>query len=565
MTIRRKVAMHDALGVRRGQRLHGQLYSLADLAESRERMPRWTSSFARGLRRATRLGIGPDLPETEAKFIVLANTATYVGILVNVPALPMVWKVGSIACTTGQTAWFASAAASLWFRSRGWHWLATTFLLASGSVWTGVATWLFGIGQLSQLYFATLLCVAFFVYPPAQARTMWTVAIVTGLAFMLEPFLGPTVPQITLGENDALVDRITNVVGFTMVLGAVVYYERRVVDTAEAKLAEERIRAEASLKREIGRQVAERSRDLGEALVRADSSVTGSGVRIGDRIDERYRVLSLLGSGGMGSVYEVERLGDSERLALKAVSGTITSTQAARFAREAEIGARLQHENLISIVDIGIGRGVPYLVMELMKGGSLEDRRGEFGRAAWALDVLRQVADGLSTLHHFGVVHRDLKPSNVLLSSRRERPSVKIADFGISRLGDTSGAGVDPHVATLASGAPDPQGLTQTNAVLGTLKYMAPEAAHGGRATGTPADVFALGIIAYELLSGKYPFTTLPAVLAMTELPTETIAVLTGGVASEPVRDVILACLATDAAQRPRAEQVLGVLRATPR
>jgi len=524
-------------------------------------MSRWTSSFARGLRRATRLGIGPDLPETEAKFIVLANMATYVGILVNLPALPLVWKVGSVEVATGQGAWFASAATSLWFRSRGWHWLATTLLFASAGVWVGIATWLFGIGQLSQLYFATLLAVAFFVYPPAHARTMWTVAIVAGLAFILEPFLGPRTPQIVLGEADALIDRITNVVGCTVMLGAIVYYERRVVDAAEAKLAEEQVRAEASLKREIGRQVAERSRDLGEALVRADSSVTGSGVRIGDRIDERYRVLSLLGSGGMGSVYEVERLGDSERLALKAVSGTITSTQAARFAREAEIGARLQHENLISIVDIGVGRGVPYLVMELMTGGSLEDRRGEFGRIAWALHVLRQIADGLSTLHHFGVIHRDLKPSNVLLSSRGEWPNAKIADFGISRLGDTDGVGVDPHLATLASGAPDPQGLTQTNAVLGTLRYMAPEAAHGGRAAGTPADVFALGIIAYELLTGTYPFKTVPA-LTMAELSTETSAALTDGGASEPVRDVILACLATDAAQRPRAEQVLGALRA---
>jgi tRNA A-37 threonylcarbamoyl transferase component Bud32 len=528
-------------------------------------MARRTSAFGRALARATRLGIGAQVPDTEAKFITLANAATYVSLLVNVPALPLVWKVGSPLWTASMAAWFACGGICLWFRSHGWHWLATTFLLATGFIWIGVATWIFGIGQLSQLYFGILLVVSFFVYPPAHSRTMWVVAVVSGAAFVLAPFVGPSVPQLLLGE-DALADRISNVVGLTAMLGVVVYYERRVVDRAETKLAEERARAETSLKREISRQVAERSRDLSEALARADSGISGTGLRIGDRIDERYRVVALLGSGGMGCVYEVERVSDAQRFALKAVAGTITSTQAARFAREAEIGARLQHENLISIIDIGTGRGVPYLVMELMAGGSLEDRRGEFGRAAWALDVLRQVAAGLSTLHEFGVVHRDLKPSNVLLSSDASPVlRAKIADFGISRLSDSSAGGIDPHVATLAAAARDPRDLTNTNAILGTLKYMAPEAAGGGRAVEAPADVFALGIIGYEVLCGKYPFKALPAVLATANEPLENITVHAGELPTPAVREIIQACLATDPAARPRAAQVLDVLRAAPR
>src|SRR5205085_1673252 len=136
----------------------------------------------------------------------------------------------------------------------------------------------------------------------------------------------------------------------------------------------------------------------------------------GEVFDGRYRILSALGRGGMGVVYEVERVPDGRRLALKVVRHELTGRAAARFAREAEIGARVHHANLVSIVDVGIAAGsTPFLVMELLRGGSMEEQRARFGDVAWALPFVGQIASGLAALHAHQIVHRDLKPANVLL------------------------------------------------------------------------------------------------------------------------------------------------------
>lgn len=215
----------------------------------------------------------------------------------------------------------------------------------------------------------------------------------------------------------------------------------------------ERARTEALLKQEISHQVAERSKELGEAVSKVALALPVATLVPGRRFAERYTVVRQLGSGAMGVVHEVERITDQQRFALKVVSGSVTGAQAARFAREVEIGARMRHRNLVSIVDVGISGGAPFLVMEMAEHGSLEEQRSRFGDAVWALRVLGEVASGLAALHAGGVIHRDLKPGNVLFSSAEDGAIVaKISDFGISRFGARGAA--DAHENAIHSGGP---------------------------------------------------------------------------------------------------------------
>jgi serine/threonine-protein kinase len=334
--------------------------------------------------------------------------------------------------------------------------------------------------------------------------------------------------------------------------------------------AESRVRELESQRREVEhlneelrRQVAERSRELTEALAKTEGSVAPAVLEMGDTFDGRYRVTRALGRGGMGTVYEVERARDGRKLALKVVTGAMSAKQAARFAREAEIGARLRHENLVSIVDVGIAAGAtPFLVMELVQGGSLEDRRGRFGEAKWALPIVRQVAAGLAELHANRVVHRDLKPGNVLLvdGDGATIPLAKISDFGISRFGAIDAStDVDVEGGTLdaAAGAATPTDLTETGALMGTPVYMPPEAFFGP-ARHPSADLFSLGVLAYEALTGRSPFALPPVLLLRSRQPIPTPAPLDGigaGVAA-----VVLACLRVDPSERPRAREVAEAL-----
>ena len=151
-----------------------------------------------------------------------------------------------------------------------------------------------------------------------------------------------------------------------------------------------------SLNVELRHQIAQRSRQLGELAHHGPASIPESRlVRDGEIIDGRYRIVRELGRGGMGSVHEIERLGDGKRLALKLMFG-VGPNAAARFAREAEIAARVVDPHLVSVVDIGtLGPGQLYFVMELVQGRSLEEARASFGDAAWAIPILRQIARGL--------------------------------------------------------------------------------------------------------------------------------------------------------------------------
>lgn len=333
------------------------------------------------------------------------------------------------------------------------------------------------------------------------------------------------------------------------------YRQERVIEQQKATIAAERARTEELLKREVAHQVAERSRELGAVLARSDVTLDARRLGVGERFAERYKVVATLGAGGMGAVYEVERVTDAARLALKAVAGEVSGASAARFAREAEIGARLRHPNLISIVDVGVSSGVPFLVMDLVRGGSLERERSKFGDVPWALPILRQITEGLAALHEAGVVHRDLKPANVLLDGGIAR----ISDFGISRFGGLDDAVVNVTGDTIAAARKKSAELTGTGVVMGTPLYMAPEGARSARALDASADVFALGIMAYEMLTGRPPFQVPAFVLAMAEQPTPEPAPIEDTRVPSALRDALRSALALDPARRPRGRALLAL------
>jgi serine/threonine-protein kinase len=307
---------------------------------------------------------------------------------------------------------------------------------------------------------------------------------------------------------------------------------------------------------ELRRQVAERSRELSDAL--AQLAARPQPALLADRvIAERYRVIGKLGAGGMGAVYEVERVTDRERLALKTLRGRAEPDIMARFAREAQIAAETSHPNLVPVLDVGIADGGLFLVMPLVTGGSLEQQRAKFGDAAWAKPVLAQIAAGLAALHARSIVHRDLKPANVLLAGGVAR----IADFGLAALradaADAHGDTVASSDALADTASPSPP-LTRAGDIFGTPGYMAPELAAGARDVAPAADMFAFGVIAYELAVGRPPYAEPPV---FSRMHGRAIATPPLDAIGEPLRGVVARCLDVDPAKRPAAAEVVAALR----
>jgi serine/threonine protein kinase len=200
---------------------------------------------------------------------------------------------------------------------------------------------------------------------------------------------------------------------------------------------EEKDHENEALNAELRRQIAARSSQLADALARIGARHAGLvALEGGSTVAGRYRVVKALGVGGMGAVYEVERMHDQHRFALKILHARHDAMSLARFAREAQIAAQIQDPHVVGIVDLDVDEeGFLFLVMELVDGVPLSELRERFGEVPFACDVLAQVADGLAAIHEAGVVHRDLKPANVLVRDPGGRPLVKIADFGIAMLG----------------------------------------------------------------------------------------------------------------------------------
>jgi predicted Ser/Thr protein kinase len=340
-----------------------------------------------------------------------------------------------------------------------------------------------------------------------------------------------------------------------------------------------------TLNEELQRQIGRRTTDILAALA-GGGPESKLALDPGALIEARYRVIGSLGVGGMGAVYEVERLSDGRRLALK-MTQEVRGVALARLAREARIATRVHHPNVVSVVDADVTQGGhAYLVMELVDGRSLADCSK--GRdVPWSLSVLLQILEGVQALHEQGIIHRDLKPSNILLSDDESaKPRVKITDFGISRwLGDepldpeaTPHPG-RPELATVRTpGAPrapqravperssgsltDPKStpqLTLAGLISGTPPYVAPELAEGTALLSPAVDVFSFGVVAYVLLTGKQPFAEPPflARLDGREIPRPPpLASFSIGVSDE-LASSLDACLAPTAGARPAVDALL--------
>src|SRR5262245_9125179 len=273
-----------------------------------------------------------------------------------------------------------------------------------------------------------------------------------------------------------------------------------------------------------------------------------------------YRVLRVLGAGGMGVVFEAEDTQLKRLVALKAMKPDLAASllHRQRFQREAQAIARLEHDHIVAIFQVGEDRGIPFLAMPLLKGETLEsrlvrERQRDTSVPQPVEDVLRigrEIAEGLALAHENGVTHRDIKPANIWLEKNTGR--VKILDFGLVRPAED-----DAH-------------LTQTGIVAGTPQYMAPE-----QAAGQPADhlsdLFSLGCVLYRLLTGRLPFrgansmAVLHALAVEQPQPPHEINPLV----PRTLSDLTMRLLAKDPKQRPQTAQLVAdslaeIQRSTP-
>jgi serine/threonine protein kinase len=222
------------------------------------------------------------------------------------------------------------------------------------------------------------------------------------------------------------------------------------------------------------------------------------------RAVSHYRVLSALGSGGMGVVYlaEDERLGRQVALKFLPADSTASHQALERFRVEARAASSLSHPGICAIYDIGDDEGTPYIVMEALKGESLRERinRGPL-KVADLLDIAIQLADALDAAHAQGIIHRDIKPSNIFIG---EKNRTKILDFGLAKLTQSSNS-ISSGAATRALNASTHRDLTMPGSALGTVSYMSPEQAKGEE-VDTRTDLFSLGVVLYEMATGIQAF-----------------------------------------------------------
>ncbi|MFC0188944.1 Stk1 family PASTA domain-containing Ser/Thr kinase [Fictibacillus aquaticus] len=209
---------------------------------------------------------------------------------------------------------------------------------------------------------------------------------------------------------------------------------------------------------------------------------------IGKRISGRYKLLEVIGDGGMAIVYRAVDLILDRDVAVKILRTEFSDDEEfiRRFKREAEAATSLDHPNIVSIFDVGEEDNIYFIVMEYVQGKTLKQYIKEHGRLSveQSIDIIKQIASGMAVAHDHGIIHRDIKPHNILLNSHG---TAKVTDFGIA-LAITSAT------------------ITHTNSVLGSVHYFSPEQARGGLATGK-SDIYSLGVVLYEMMTGRVPFT----------------------------------------------------------
>ncbi len=279
---------------------------------------------------------------------------------------------------------------------------------------------------------------------------------------------------------------------------------------------------------------------------------------IGRVYEGRYRVEALIGTGGMGAVYRAMQLSMDRQVALKILprdtAGNLDRVR--RFQAEARAASRLDHVHSIRVIDFGqTEEGELYLVTELLEGESLGQLLAREHRvpADRACRIAAQTLEALAEAHHKGVVHRDVKPDNIFLKRTREGDDyVKVLDFGIAKVRDLDGRS---------------PALTKVGAVVGTPTYMAPEQA-SGQQVGPETDIYAVGVVLYEMVQGRPPFVADTPFGIMLAQVRDAVPPLDDGIdLPNDLRETILACLAKEPAHRPGPAEVLAEtlkLYATP-
>lgn len=270
-----------------------------------------------------------------------------------------------------------------------------------------------------------------------------------------------------------------------------------------------------------------------------------AGAKCGEIVAGKYRILRVIGAGGMGYVVAAEHIQLGEKVAIKFLNseGNRDAGVVARFTQEARAAVRIRNEHVARVIDVAtLDSGAPYIVMEYLDGADLSDTVERAGRldAQTAVGYVLQACEAIAEAHAAGIVHRDLKPANLFCVKRADGTVlVKVLDFGISKLLSWN----DEHAAAA---------VTTTSAVFGTPLYMSPEQMRSTKDVDGRADIWSIGVILYELLTGKAPFNgdSLPQICTRIACePPPPISAEELAIPKDLVR-IILKCLEKDRAKR---------------
>lgn len=307
-------------------------------------------------------------------------------------------------------------------------------------------------------------------------------------------------------------------------------------------------------------QLRESSGDLAAKKVASEGSLFGDGPEDKDVFDlphlgDEYEVLERIGKGGMGSVYKVRDVNLDRLLAIKILHDDLKSDSQAvsRFEREAKAALVLMHANLVPVYSYGCSAlGAPYLVMDFVDGISLERKlkNESYLEVLYAIDIFLQVCEALSHAHGHGIIHRDIKPGNIIITSDKEgKPIAKLVDFGIAKVRSSSSR--------------ETQNLTQTGEVFGSPHYMSPEQCLGFE-LDSRSDIYSLGCVMYECISGKSPFEGHNAVqliakhLSSEVVPPRVIDSSADEKLSHHLIEIILKCLQKEPSDRYFSAELLA-------
>ncbi len=276
------------------------------------------------------------------------------------------------------------------------------------------------------------------------------------------------------------------------------------------------------------------------------------GVKPGEILAGKYQVERILGVGGMGVVVAAHHIQLDEKVALKfLLPDALKNSEAlARFEREARAAVKIKSEHIARVIDVGkLDSGSPYMVMEYLEGGDLSGMLAKTGKlpVEQAVDFILQASEAIAEAHALGIVHRDLKPANLFCIRRRDgQLCIKVLDFGISKV-------------TKSGSMPDSMSMTKTTAVIGSPVYMSPEQMQSSKGVDLRTDIWSMGVILYELVTGRLPFngdTVTELAIRIATEPAPPMADIPPGMPSG-LEPVVLRCLEK---QRERRYQDMGEL-----